>query len=228
VARDWQALVGSERFTAVMQLVHSYYRMTEADAARIVIEISKQKQQAYENELTKLASKAGCPSVGVADTYTLDSIKDQSEDEANGIVDTYNWDLAYAIINIHDNHPRANRNTYLNQLGGWNNSRASWKYVQIALHNSGEWQAQAQLDFTTYNDLTGWAELLPKKAAEPVCQRLAQRKRIPLREAQDYMSSWPPHLNCPHYWETHLGEIADCADMWLGANSGANVRQGGR
>lgn len=228
MARDWQALVGSDRFTPVMELVHSYYRMTEADATRIAAEIAKQKRDAYEAELTRLAGAAGCPKQGVADNYTLDSINDQSTDEAEGIVATYNYDLAYAIINIHDNHPRANRNTYWNQLAGWNNARSSWKYIQIALHNSGEWQAQAQLDFTTYNDLSGWAELLPKKAAEPICQELAARKRIPLKEAQDYMASWPPHLNCPHYWAVHTGEIADCEDMWLGANSGLYIQQGGR
>ena len=226
--RDPEAVTEGDDYTQVMLLVYSYFSMDEADAKRIGDEIAAQKQQAYEAELTKLAAQAGCPKTGAADVYTIDSIRDQSADEAAGIVNTYNFDLANAIISIHNDNPRANRNTYLKALTAWNNQRAVWKYVQIALHNKGEWQAQAQLDFTTYNDLSGWAELLPKKAAEPVCQNIALRKRIPMREAQDLMASWPPHINCPHYFEVHTGEIADCEDMWLGANSGLYVRQGGR
>lgn len=226
--RDPQAVTESEDYTAIMLLVYSYFSMDDTDAARIAVELEAQKRQAYEAELTKLAGQAGCPKQGVADQYTLDSIQDQSEDEAAGIVNTYNYDLAQAIINVHEQYPRANRNTYMRQLTAWNNARADWKYTQITLHNTGEWQAQAQLDFTTYNDLSGWAEILPKKAAEPVCQELAARQRIPLREAQDYMRSWPPHLNCPHYWVVHPNQIADCEDMWLGANSGLYVQQGGR
>ncbi len=225
--RDPQAVTGSDDYTAIMLLVYNYYSMDEADAANIEAELVQQKQQAYEAELTKLAAQAGCPKQGLADTYTIDSIHDQAADEAAGIVNTYNFDLAHAIISIYNDNPRANRNTYLRALEAWNNTRAGWKYTQIALHNSGEWQAQAQLDFTTYNDLTGWAEIQPKKAAEPVCQELAARKRIPMQEAQEWVASWPPHLNCPHYWVVHPNQIADCEDMWLGANSGLYVRQGG-
>lgn len=225
--RNPEAIISSEDYTAIMLLVYGYFKMDETDVKRIADEIANQKLQAYEAELTALAGKAGCAKQGIADVYTTDSIRDQSDYEAAGIVNTYNYDLAQALIAIHEQHPRANRNTYLIALSAWNNQRATWKYAQIALHNKGEWQAQAQMDFTTYNDLSGWAELLPKKAAEPVCQDIAQRKRIPLREAQDLMAAWPPHLNCPHYWELHTGQIADCEDMWLGANSGLYVRQGG-
>ena len=225
--RDPAVVINSDEYTATMELVYNYFKMTETDAQRISDEITTQKRQAYEAELTLLAGQAGCPSVGAADQYTLESIDGQALAEAVGIVNTYNYDLAQAIIQVHNGNPKANRNTYWDQLTAWNNGRAEWKYVQISMHNEQEWRAQAQLDFTTYNDLSGWAELLPKRAAEPICQEVAARERIPMKEAQDLMASWPPHLNCPHYFVIHSDQIPDCGDMWLGANSGAYIQQGG-
>lgn len=226
--RDHRPITSAEDFNAVMQLLFQAYSMTEANQTLIQEEIAKQKQAAYEDELTKMATLAGCAKNGIADMYTAQSIQDESGEEAFGIVETYNFELANAIIDAYNNNPTAGRNEFYDALEKWNNTRAEWKSIQISMHNEQEWRAQAQMDFTTYNDLTGWAEVLPKNAAEPVCQDLADRGRMPIVEAQQYMAVWPPHLNCPHYWDVHPGQIADCGDMWLGANSGVYVQQGGR
>lgn len=202
----------------VRLLVHLAMRMDQVDIDAIAAEIFREKREAYEDELTNQAAKVGCTGrKGVMDEKTMKEAHDQSLEEAAGIVNTYNRDLALAINAIHDMFPKANRTTYAKYLGEWHKERAAWKDIQISLHNRKEWQARAALDFTRFNNIQGYAVLVPRNRAScDICKALIRRGKIPLRDAQRLMEEWPPHLNCIHSWDVKpLGDVR-CDELWVG------------
>lgn len=209
----------------VRLLVHLAMRADMTDEQAIGAEVLKEKRTAYEDELTKQAQQLGCNRRGIMDNKTLKDASDQSKQEATGIVNTYNYDLAMAINAIHDKYPSANRNTYAKYLVQWHNSRADWKNVQISLHNRMEWKSKALTDFTRFNNIQGYAQLVPSSHAScDICKGWIRRGRVPLQEATKAIAEWPPHLNCIHSWDVKpLGDMR-CEDLWLGAEpSGFNV-----
>lgn len=202
----------------VRLLVHLAMRMDMVDEQGITAEVFREKRQAYEDELTNQARGVGCERQGVMDNKTMKQAHDQAASEGAGIVNTYNYDLAYAINTIHDRFPTANRNTYVKYLGEWHKARAGWKDVQISLHNRMEWRAKAVLDFTRNNSIQGYARLVPSnKASCDVCKGWIRRGRVSLAEAQRVMEEWPPHLNCIHSWDVKpLGDLR-CDELWVGS-----------
>lgn len=202
----------------VRLLVHLAMRMDMVDEQQITAEVFREKRESYEEELTAQARNVGCNRQGVMDEKTMKQAHDQSAEEGAGIVNTYNYDLAYAINNIHDQFPTANRVTYAKYLGQWDQKRASWKNVQISLHNRMEWKAKAAYDFTRNNNVEGYAILVPdNKASCAICRGWIKRGKVPLAEAQRVMQGWPPHINCIHSWNVKpLGDLR-CEELWVGA-----------
>lgn len=202
----------------VRLLVHLAMRMDMVDEQNISAEVFREKRQAYEDELTAQARNVGCERQGIMDNKTMKDAHDQAAEEGKGIVNTYNYDLAYAINAIHDRFPTANRNTYAKYLGQWDQERAKWKNVQISLHNRKEWQAKAALDFTRNNNIEGYAMLVPRNRAScDICKAWIRKGKVPLRDAQRVMEEWPPHLNCIHSWEIKpIGDLR-CEELWVGA-----------
>lgn len=205
----------------VRLLVHLALRMDMVDEQNIAAEVLKEKRTAYEDELTIQAKNVGCLRQGVMDNKTLKEAYEQSQADGKGIVNTYNYDLAYAINTIHDKFPTANRNTYAKYLTQWDQQRASWKNVQISLHNRMEWKSKAITDFTRFNNIQGYAVLVPSSHAScDICKGWIRRGRVPLQEAAKAIADWPPHLNCIHSWDVKpLGDMR-CEDLWVGAEPG--------
>lgn len=197
-------------------------RMDMVDEQSISAEVLREKRQAYEDELTVQAANVGCRDrQGAMDEPTLKKAHEQAQAEAAGIVNTYNYDLANAINLIHDQIPKANRNTYAKYLAGWHNDRAVWKDVQISLHNRMEWRAKAVADFLRFNDIQGYAKLVPSSHAVcEICRRWIRRGKVPLAEAMRVMEDWPPHLNCIHSWEVKPLGDKRCDELWVGREPG--------
>ena len=206
--------------TRIQRMVHLAMRLDSHDVAKLKEIIFAEKRQSYESQLTTLAKSCGCTKIGRASGAVLKEMKLQSANEAEGIVNTYNRDLVFAIRRISREVPKANRHTYAKRLRAWDSKRSEWKSLQISLHNIGEWQARAISDFYKYNDVTGTAQLLPRSPAScDICKTWTRRGKVKLSDAAKVMKDWPPHLGCIHSWSIKLDK-ANCDDLWVGVEEG--------
>lgn len=214
--RDWEALVAE--LTDVQKLVHLAMRMTPFDADRIRGELLAVRRDAYVDELTIMASQVGCPGRRgrLSGGPSLTELSEASQADGESIVNTYNWDLAVAIDAIHEENPRANRNTYARRLQEWDAKRGEWKAPQIEQYAEGQGRALAQSDFVQFNDALGLAVLEPGAAVCPVCQGWINRGEVPLHEATN--NPPPYHVNCPHVWQITPKRVpqSECPNLWMG------------
>lgn len=214
--RQWRPLV--DEMTRVQRLVHLAMRWGVDEVERLRGELLHQLRDEYEHELTLMAQQVGCVGMGarLQEGPILSMLNRQAQTWAEGIANTYNYDLARAIVHISEEAPRANRYVYAARLRRWEEERAQWKNQQIANYTSAWARARAQEDFRRYNGILGYAELLPKVAVCPICVGMVARGRIPLREALN--DSPPYHPNCPHRWHIVSNKLSpeECATLWMG------------
>ena len=215
-ARNWQGRV--DDLPNVGKLVHLAMRMTGADVDRIKGELTKHRRRAYEDELTIQAGRVGCPGRRGRLTAgpSLSELSNQSQRDAESIVNTYNYDLSLAIEHIRAETPSANRHVYARRLSEWEQKRAAWKSAQISQYSEGTARALAQADFRRFNDITGYANLKPETAVCPVCQGWVKRGDVELQEAQNHPP--PYHPNCPHLWVTFPNQVpkSECPVLLMG------------
>lgn len=216
MARDWHSVV--EGMTNVQKLVHLAMRRDDFDAERVRTELLKVRRRAYEDELSIQAARVGCPgrSGRLENGAILSGLNEMCAEEAVGIGNTYNYDLAGAILNIAAEMPTANRYVYAKRLQVWEEKRTSWKALQIAEWTEGTARSRAQQDFYMLNNIGGVAELMPKSAVCPVCIGWVERGEVSLREAEN--NPPPYHLFCPHLWQTDPDRVVkeECSLLWMG------------
>lgn len=216
VARSWQPVV--DGMSRIQKLVHLSVRQDPYDAERIRQELLRERRRYYEAELTAQAARVGCPGrVGrLTNGHVLSLLNEASRQDAESIVNTYNYDLALAIGHIRAETPTANRYVYAKRLRAWESARASWKNDQIATFTEMSARSLAQQHFYQYNSNLGTARLMPLRAVCPVCQGWINRGEVPLYVAQ---ANPPPyHAGCPHAWETTPGRVSaeQCPLLWMG------------
>jgi hypothetical protein len=205
--------------TPVQKLVHLAMRLDDLAKDGIRVELLKARRLAFENELTIQARRVGCPGRQgrLENGSILSELNEASQGDAASIINTYNYDLAMAIVAVATETPTANRHIYARRLSRWEAKRNQWKVEQIAGWTEGSARSLAQKYFYQYNSIDGVAELTPTSAAEPVCAGWIARGQVPLAEA---MGSPPPyHVGCPHAWRTIPGKVAkrECVELWLGS-----------
>lgn len=199
-----------------MKLVHLAARMDDFEVDRIKGELLREGRRAYENELTAQARLVGCRSRrGQLTTGpSLSELHDLYSRHAAGIVNTYNYDLAGAIIQIRSETPTANRHVYASRLQAWEGQRAKWKGPIIAQSTDGYARALAQRDFHQFNNVMGVAVLRPESAVCPVCAGWVARGEVPVAVATN--NPPPYHPQCPHLWQIRPNRVADCNALWMG------------
>lgn len=217
MARDWQSLVAG--MPKVQQLVHFALRFAVFEVDRLRGELLRDGRRAYENELTRQARLVGCRSRrgDLSGGASLETLATTYQGHAESVVNTYNYDLAGAIIQIGSEVPTANRHVYAARLRGWEARRNAWKTPQIAESTVGHARAQAQADFYRFNNIEGAAVLRPEAAACPVCAGWVARGEVSVREATN--NPPPYHPNCPHVWKVSPGKVSqgECRDLWMGS-----------
>lgn len=221
-SRQWEPIVAGEDFSNVMRLVHLAMRMDDYDERKIRNQILTEKRDAYVDELTSLARKVGCNRVGsLRPGIVQQEMLAESETDADSIANTYNYDLAKAIEHIKATVPSANRHVYAKRLKDWHEERSKWKSLQISLWDTGKWRSRALTEFLSNNAelIKGTVELLPKGGAEPVCDNWTKRGKMRItNQLLTVIAEWPPHLNCPHFWDFETDKVLeeDCAKLWVG------------
>lgn len=227
--RNWRKVV--DDFTRVQQLVHLANRLQPESAIDIQGKLYQQKRVAYEDTLTAQAAAVGCAGKkGVTDMATLANMMGEAGDEAEGIINTYNYDMALAIRNIAATTPTANRHVYAKRLAEWEAIRNEWKSKQIMLWNTMKWQDKAIADFLEHNPQLrqGTAEVQPQETAVcDICRTWVERGKVPIARTKEV--DWPAHLNCPHHWVIKYGvESVDCSKLWVGTDFEAWLAQVGQ
>lgn len=214
--RDWRSLVGG--LSDIQKLTHLAHRLDDFEIDRIRGELLREGRRAYENELTRQARLVGCKSRRgqLTGGASLTELNQTYAGHADSIVNTYNYDLAGAIIQVGSEVPTANRHVYAARLRGWEARRNAWKTPQIAESTVGHAMAQAQADFYRFNNIDGVAVLRPKAAVCPVCIGWVARGEVPVREAMN--NPGPFHPTCPHVWRVSPGKVpqGECRDLWMG------------
>ena len=215
--RNWQDLVSG--LSDVNKLVHLSMRQDSADTENIRSSLVKARRREYESELNSLAKSAGCSrSAMVSEGETLNEINDLSKQQADSMVNTYNYDLGIALIAIRTETPTANRHTYARRLAEWDKNRAVWKNAQVATDTVLNSKSLAQRDFMRFNtNVESTATLAgPNPAAEPICQGWLDRGKVPAQTAINNPS--PFHANCPHPWEFTPKKLdkGECDSLWMG------------
>lgn len=192
---DWGQLVS--QLTNVQKLVHLAARRDPVDTDAVRTTLLREMRRVYEAELTDMAARIGCRGRRgrLSNGPILTELNEQAKQWAEGINNTYNYDLGSAIRTIATDAPRANRHVYAKRLGEWDSNRAAFKNPQIAQNSEGWARSKAQQDFRIHNPVTGTAELMPKAAVCPICQGIVARGEIPLQEALRGPSP-PYHPNC--------------------------------
>ena len=218
--RNWQSVVTGDNFSDVMKLVHLVFRQTTDNEEAIRAELVKARRREYEDTITALAAEAGCRDqrgrLTAGDELT--ELNELSRTDAESMVNTYNFDLAVAIMAIRTETPTANRHTMAKRLGTWETNRAKWKDAQVSLHTHLTARSAAQKAFMQNNGIDGAARLVgPNPAQEEICQGWLNRGEVPAQVAQANPS--PYHPNCPHLWEYSIDKstVDDCDTLWTGA-----------
>lgn len=223
--RNWQEVVQNEEFTPVQRLVHLAMRADAQQQSSIQASLLEVEKSSFETALTEMAKASGCTDRKglLTDEGVLEQLNASSTEDSRSVVNTYNFDLATAIIGIRSMTPRANRFTYAKRLKEWDKNRSDWKSRQISMNSTLKARALAQAEFMSRNpDLDGFAILEgPNPAQEAICQGFLNRGRVPIQVALENPS--PFHTGCPHTWRfvfTRLGRKAQkdarCENMWLG------------
>jgi len=190
----WPQMMGD--LAPVQTLVHLAYRMDAVSASDLRAKMLRRLRDIYESEITIQAALIGCRGQrgNVGAGPVLSQLNSMAETAANGIVNTFNRDLVYALQSIKADIPRANRHIYANHLGRWEQKRSEWKEPQIALSVEGNARSLAQQHFHQFNGSYGSATLTPKRAVCPVCQGWVNRGEVSMSVA---LNNPPPyHPSC--------------------------------
>lgn len=215
--REPQDLI--DQMSRVQIIVHLAMRWVTDDVERIRSELLRQRRTYYEAELTAQAARAGCLSRRgrLSEGLELTELNEMSQADAASITNTYNYDLARAILDIGAETPTANRWVYANRLQAWETERAAWKQAVIAQYTELTARSKAQSDFYKYNtNLIGVAILEPRVAVCPVCQGWIDRGEVPLEIAT---ANPPPyHVQCVHAFSCDPQRVAkrECLELWMG------------
>ena len=209
---SWQEMVIG--FSRVMALVHLVMRMNEVDIESLYNEMYKARKAEFDDAVSDYLAQMDCGGKAYLKAGSeMKLMKAQSRLESEGIAETYNRDLAKAILAIRQTVPNANRHTYASQLRTWEAERRTWKLTQISLHTILTSRDQALKAFSDRNGLTPDVELYPKQAAEPVCQGWINRGVVSYQVAKNNPS--PYHVGCLHYWRPKFTK-GDCENLWIG------------
>ena len=212
----------AERMSDVMRLVHLAYRRDSVDVEEWRGRILRMRRSAYEQELTIQAELVGCGGQAgrLGEGDILSEMNERSRDDAESIVNTFNYHLAAAIVNIRSEIPTANRHVYASRLQEWEQEYWGWKKPQIQQNSDIEARSQAQQDFYRFNgNLFGGGKLEPTKAECPVCKGWVRRGIVPQQVA---LNNPPPyHPNCPHVWDLRPEQVPpeSCPTLWMGGAS---------
>lgn len=196
--------VNSKALSQRGQLAFNMLHMTAQDIMSVEQSLTRQRASAYKTEYNRLLKQAGVrvQRVLALDRSTLDSLAQASQQEAEGIAQTYDRDLARYIEALEVENPQITKDQLLKRLSAWNTARDSWKGPQISMWANRSAVQQAQADFFRVNGLAvrAKAKVMPRSAVCDECQALIDMGEVDIQVA--LQNECPLHPNCTHNWVT--------------------------
>ena len=218
---DWHGLVN--QMTPVQRLVHLAWRQVDADIKQWRDQLFGVVREAYAETIRQEIAAIGCPPparVVVREGAELRAIAQHAQKIAEGVVNTFNYDLAAEILSIGEDYKQANRNVYTSRLYKWESARAKYKYAQISGTETSWGINSAKEAFHSYNAaLRAQAEVVPKDTKCPICAGYVARN--PYRSMADLyrQCQLPAHPNCPHHGVAIMDRALsrdECRELWKG------------
>lgn len=216
---EWQALLAE--LSPFQRRIFRAAMRTAEDAGALAQRLYERAVWVYEQTLLAEAGRFGyyAAQVSLTNEEILALIEQETEESAAGIVHTYNYDLARAILRIGQEHDEEDPSLYARLLfgaGGWWARRRAWKDVQIGTWETWRRINQALGDFYERNELPiSLAEVVPYDAVCPVCRMLVAGNPYTPGQVVSVARQLPAHVNCPHYVRTiPAGKVK--GPLWLG------------
>lgn len=226
---DWPEL--RAQMTDVQRRVFDDARIRQADVERWTDALIEQNRQSVEEAINKQLQQVGCGSRPAALGEKIrDTIRDAALKSAESIANTFNRDLANAVLSIGGSTPRANYRTYRTRLFGdtpnsiypgfanWATRRGLWKGIQISVNETSmAINRGTELFFRRNPELQARGEVKPLTYHCEVCERGVKGNPYDTVEAAYAAGPWPAHVNCAHYVEAKPRQLApDCSEVWRG------------
>jgi len=196
-ARNWQAIV--DAMPEDRQAIFYAMRQDDIDVARTRAELLRVRRLAFVDELDIQAEITGDEYDPALIEQYLAALEQMSAQDAESIINTYNYDLAIAIANI---AAGLGGLAILALLQEWEERRLAWKIQVVGMYTEISARGLAQKAFYFGRQYDGYAMLEPRSAVCPICQGWIDRGRVPIWVA---VGNPPPyHPNCPHLWSIVL------------------------
>lgn len=205
----------TNKFTLEIQRkIYDIYSMDSDDISKISSEFSFIMRNAFLDEIRLQLIQLGCteePFLNNNSSIYL-RIKDESLQITESVINTFNYRLASKIDELFN--LELTKNEITSELETWVNNYIELKKDDLSFTLENVARYIAQTNFTKNNNLSGYAELHPKIAKEPICQGWINRGKVSIPTAMSVQT--PIHFGCPHFWLVFYNSVADCRLLWRG------------
>jgi hypothetical protein len=206
-----------------VRATYGQYAMDQNDEAALSSELRALYEDSYVQAINDNLVALGRDTISmITDPALLAGFQQQADAAANGIIETFNRDLATQVgsswIDL-----SAQRGTQMSQqwlsdaTSSWVSDRADWKAEQIAITESTSAWGDAQQDWQDRNpQAVSMVRVTPDTAACQDCQ-----------DAVDAYGDWtdpsdfddpgfPLHPNCLHSLDYQAADVTDDTPVWNG------------
>lgn len=226
--RDWETL--REQMSDVQRRAFDAARAVGADESLWRDTLFQANYDTVATTFSNLVGRHGCGGAQVTVGDKVRSVvRDAARESAGSIANTWNYDLAQAILAIGRQAPRANLRTYRSRLFGdtpnsihagfdnWASNRGIQKMAQIWTTETGQAiNASTELFYRRNPRLDGQARIIPQAAGCPVCQGLVAGNPYQSARAAYAAGDLPVHPGCVHTVEPGRVLAEDCSEVWRG------------
>lgn len=190
--------------------------MQPSDVQQLEGQLLDRRKAAWISALREEAAKYNCNRMPNPPSGSdLDELEAMSQEDAQGIADTWNRDVENQVEQINQADKYGSRYYYIDRMEAWANQRDSWKSAQIAIQTEQTTRFYTQDRFRQMNGERGGKYKFV--GPPPVCEKCIYFYSLGLvTEAFIQRHPAPVHIGCPHEWEAATIADIPCNELWLG------------
>jgi hypothetical protein len=220
IQRNWRSVV--DKMTNIQKKMHLAMRLTNENQKAAYQSLLDSNRMTYEIALRNEVMAVGCGDPGrvyLREGAELKNIAQRAEFSSKSIVNTYNYDLAQAIVAVGKDAPRANRYVYAYRLSQWERERSPRKNLEIG-DTEKSWSINAAKEaFHRYNAIAARAEVVPYPTVCQECGAYVAGNPYESMSELYRQCALPAHPHCPHYGAAIMDaklSREECQDLWIG------------
>lgn len=205
---------------------YDQYALGPDEQSSITDTLANMYRDAYTEAVNDQLSALGRdPIQAVNDPALLGRLQAKAEATAEGVVDTWNRDLANAVgqnwIDLSAQEGRQMSQVKLNDaIDAWQSGRLDSKVTTWTHDAAADVNAMALQDWQDNNGTVSMCRFVGGDTDEPICAELLAEYGdwTPIDEAENDFGSYP-HPNCIHDWETQHNDVSPDQSLWTGTTS---------